>query len=76
MHGRMDDAVGGVEVAMSEVVPHPGDVAPRDMGFCGKDLGADVLDRLTDLDEADPNGIEDEPVVEATSSQMGQDRVG
>lgn len=46
---------------MSELVPHPGDVAPRDVGFGGEDLGAGVLDRLTDLDEADPNGAKTTP---------------
>lgn len=57
----------GVEVAMGEVVPHPGDVGPRHFGLVRENVVADVLHRFTDLDEADSDGVEDQAVIEAAS---------
>jgi len=74
--GRLDDPVGRVEVAMSKLIPHSGNVAPWDVGFRGEELRVDVLDRFADLDETDPNGVEDEAVVEAAPPQVGSDRFG
>ena len=57
-----DVAVCGVEVSVGQAVTHPCDVAPG-MSWLGvEQLGGDGLDRFADLDEADPDGIEDEPV--------------
>ena len=41
--GGLHDRVGGVEVAMGEVVAHPGDAAPGNLGFAGAQSRVDFL---------------------------------
>ena len=57
-----DLAVGRVEVAMGQAVAHPGDVAPGVTRLGVEELWRDGLDRLSDLDEADADSIEDQAI--------------
>lgn len=72
--GRGHDAVGGVEVAMTELVAHAGHVPPRDVGLMIQHLRVDVLDRLADLDESYSYGVEDQPVRKFSARQVSLDR--
>ena len=65
--GCLDDVMGGVEVAMGELVTHSRHVSPRDLGLSGQEVGGDVLDRFADLDETHSNGVEDEAVIETSA---------
>ena len=62
--GGLHDCVRRVEVAVRQPVPHAGDVFPRNVGFGRQHIGTYPLDRLTDLDEAEANGVEHEAIVE------------
>jgi len=48
---------------------HP-DVTPGDLGLLGENLGGDVLDGFTDLDEPDTHGVEDQSVMEVTPAEV------
>ena len=61
-----DVTVVRVEVPMGEAVAHPCDVAPGVTRFGVEQLGGDSLDRLSNLYEADPDGVEDQPVRQIT----------
>ena len=63
----------GVEVAVGEAVAHPGDLRPGECRFVGKQLSGESLDRFADLDQADPNGVEDEPVGQVAALEVGVD---
>jgi hypothetical protein len=59
IHGRLQDRVGGVEVAVGQVIAHAGDLAPRDAGLGVEQPGGQGLHRLADLQQPDPDRIED-----------------
>src|SRR4051794_14297263 len=61
----------GVEVAMREMVAHPGDLAPRDAWLVGEPPLGKGLDRFADLEESDPHGIEDQTIREVAATNMG-----
>ena len=67
---RLDDGVGGVEVAMRKVIPHPGDVKPRDIGLLLENLGRGRSYSFTDLDQADAHGVEHHSAVECASTNV------
>jgi hypothetical protein len=71
----LQDGVGCVEVAVGQVITHPGDLAPGDRGLCVEQIGGQSLDGLTDLEQPDPDGVEDQPVGESSSLQVRADRV-
>jgi hypothetical protein len=45
-----------------EQIAHLGDLAARDAGLGREQVAVDGLSRLTDLDQAHPNGIENQSV--------------
>lgn len=62
---------------MRELVTHPDDLSPRDAGFGGEQGRVENLDRLTDLDQPDPDGIEDQTLVEiAVGEVLADGRAG
>jgi hypothetical protein len=67
------DGVGDVEVAVCDAVAHPGDLDPREGRCAGEQLRRKSFDRFADLDEADPDGVEDEPAVKIAALGMGTD---
>jgi len=54
-----DRVGGGVEVAVGQVIAHAGDLAPRDAGLGVEQPGGQGLHRLADLQQPDPDRIED-----------------
>jgi hypothetical protein len=56
------DGVGGVEVAVGEVITHPRDLRPRDIWFAGQQPGGQYLDGVADLQEPNPDYVEDQAV--------------
>ncbi len=73
--GGREDGVGGVEVAVGEVVAHSGDLAPRDLRLGCEEILAEGLDSLADLQQPDPDGVEDQPIRQAATLDVGADRV-
>ncbi len=62
---------------MRQLVAHRGDLPPGDRGLLAEQFDRDVLDGLADLDEAHPNGVEDEAVAERPALQvLGDGRAG
>ncbi len=47
----LNDGVVGIEVAVSEVVAHTGDLLPRHVRWAVQEAGVDALNRFADLDE-------------------------
>ena len=70
LYGRPHDGVCGVEVAVGQVVAHPGDVDPRDVWFSIQQLRGDRPNGLADLDEPNPDRIEHQPVVDRSTTKM------
>jgi hypothetical protein len=54
--------VRGVEVPVGEVVTHPGYLPPRDGWLGGEQVIGQCFDGLADLQQADADGVEDQPV--------------
>ena len=54
----LHDGMGGVEVSMRQVIPHPGNVDPRYLRLQGQQVWRNRSHRLADLDEADSDCIE------------------
>ena len=52
-----NNGVIGVEVPVGEMVSHTSDRLPRDVRLGVEKIGVDRLDRLTNLDEPNPNGV-------------------
>lgn len=73
--GTGNDGMSGVEVAVSQLIAHAGDLRPRQIGSLLSSSLGNALDRLADLDEANPDRIEDQAVGEIASADMGIDRV-
>ena len=61
-HRRGENGVAGVEVAVGQLVAHAGDLAPGQARLRGGEVGRQVLGRFADLDEPDPDRVEDQPV--------------
>jgi hypothetical protein len=57
----LQDGVCGVEVPMSEMVAHAGDLPPRAQWLRGQQIIRQCLDSLTDLQQADADRVEDQP---------------
>ncbi len=74
-NGDLDLGESGVEVPVREAISHPDDVPPRDPRLRRQNGRVDVLDCLTDLDQANPYRIEHETVPEITTFQMSADRL-
>jgi len=68
------DAVRGIEVAVSKVVPNSDHFAPGNLRLGGQQLLVERVGRLTDLDEADPNRVEDQAVGQLAPGQVAPDR--
>lgn len=58
-----------------QAVPHAGDALPRDTGFGGDQIRAEVLERGTDLKDAHADGVEHETVVHSAAFEMAPDCV-
>src|SRR5262249_26037416 len=58
-----------------EVVSHPGYLPPRDGWLGGEQVIGQGLDRLADLQQADADSVEDQPVRQVTAFQVGANRV-
>jgi len=71
----VDDGVGGVEVAVGEPVAHPGDLGPGQIRLGGQQDCRHAFDRFAYLDQADPDGVLDQPVGKATPRQVVVDGV-
>jgi len=56
--GGLQDRVGGVEVAVREVVAHAGDLPPRDGRLGGEQVIGECLDGFADFQQPDPGGAE------------------
>jgi hypothetical protein len=67
--------VQGVEVSVREQIAHLGDLTPRDAGLGREQVAVNRLSRLTDLDQAHPNGIENQSVTHIPTRQMPRDDV-
>jgi hypothetical protein len=67
--------VGGVEVAVREVVAHAGDLPPRDGRLGGKQVIGECLDGFADFQQPDPGGVEYQAVGQVAALQVGADRV-
>lgn len=71
----LDDCVVGIEVAVSEVAAHAGDLLPGHVGYFVREVGIDALDRLADLDQTDADRVVDQSIVEIASGQVIPDGV-
>jgi hypothetical protein len=58
----------GVEVVVHELIAHSGNRPPGNVGLLIGQLGAEVLDGLTDLDQPSPAGVVDDTLVKASLS--------
>jgi hypothetical protein len=61
-HRVRHDRMGGIEVAVREVVAHPLDVDPGDLGFVGDQVRVEDCDCFADLGQPDADGVEDQAV--------------
>jgi len=73
--GGLEHLVAGVEVAVSQVVAHAGDLAPGDGGLGVEQLGGQGSDGLADFQQADPDGVEYQAVGQVTAPEVGADGV-
>jgi hypothetical protein len=73
IHGGLPDGVGCVEVAVSQVITHPGNLAPWDRGWLSRSSAG--LDSLAGFQQPDPDGVEDQPVGESASLHVRANRV-
>src|SRR5580704_9032443 len=60
---------------MGKTVAHPGDLGPRQVRLVVQQLGGQPLHRLADLDEPNPDGIEDQTVGDVPTYKMSTDRI-
>jgi hypothetical protein len=60
---------------MRQPVAHTGELRPWKGWFAGEQLRRDGFDRFADLDEPDPRGVEDQPVIQVAALEMGADGV-
>jgi hypothetical protein len=60
--GGLQDRVVGVEVAVSQVVAHACDLAPRNAGLGAEHPGGQSLYGFADFQQPDPDGVEYEAV--------------
>jgi len=58
----LHDGVGSIEVTVSKSIAHAGNVLPGNLGLGSEHIRADPLDGFADLDEAEADGVEDEPI--------------
>jgi hypothetical protein len=62
VNGGLDDSVRRVEVSMGEPIAHAGDLLPGKVRFGCQQGWTHSLCGLTDFDQAQTNGIEDQAV--------------
>ena len=65
----------GVEVAVGEVVPHAGDLRPRQGRLRGQEPLGEGLDRLANFDQTNPHSVEDDPVMEIAGFKMSPNSI-
>lgn len=70
MDGAANVTMSRIEVPMGEAVAHARDVAPRVAWLGIKQVVGNGLDRFADLDEADPDGVEDQAVGQIAPCDM------
>ena len=75
VHGGLQDRVCGIEVAVGEVVAHTCDLPPWDRRLGGKQIVWQCFDSLADLQQADADGVKDQPVGQIATLQVGTDRI-
>ena len=75
MNGRSNDRVSRIEISVHEVIPHCSDVPPRQMGCRLQCLVIEPADGLTNLDEANTDSVEDQPVSQRSSQQVSVDLI-
>ena len=68
--GGLQDRVCGIEVPVGEVVAHTGDLPPRDRWLRGQQVIRQCFNSLTDLKQADADGVEDQPVGQVATFQV------
>ncbi len=73
--GGLQDRVSGVEVPVREMVAHAGDLPPRDGWLSSEQVVGQGLDGLADLQQSDPDGVEDQAIGQVAALQVGADRV-
>ena len=59
--------MGGVEVAVGQVITHARDLVPRHAGLGVEQFSGQGFDGLTDLEQPDPDGVEYQPVGEGAA---------
>lgn len=69
----LDDGMGSVEVAVRQVIAHRGDLAPRDGRFGVEERKWKRLDGFSDLQQPDPDRVEDQPVGQISMRGVGAD---
>lgn len=74
--GGLNDCVGCVEVSVREMVTHGGDIDPGDAGLGREQFWVDGFDGFADLDESDPDCVEDQPIFESAAASVVGDRLG
>jgi hypothetical protein len=67
--------VGQAEIQYHQVIAHAGDLAPRDGRLGVEQPGGQGLHGLADLQQADPDRVEDQAVGQVTALQVGAYRV-
>ncbi|HEY2313714.1 MAG TPA: hypothetical protein VGH96_08875, partial [Streptosporangiaceae bacterium] len=67
--------MGSVEVAVSQVVTYAGDLGPGDAGLGVEQVGGQCLDGFADLQQSDPDSVEDQAVSQSAALQVRADRV-
>ena len=75
VNGGLQYRVCGIEVPMGEVVANTGDLPPRDRRLGGQQIVRQCFNSLADLQQADADGVEDQPVGQIAALQVGTDRV-
>jgi hypothetical protein len=70
VHGGLQDRVRGIEVAMGEVVAHAGDHPPRGRCWRGQQVVRQCFNGLADLQQADADRVEDQPVGQIATLQV------
>jgi hypothetical protein len=68
-----DHRPGRVEIVVRKPVAHTGRVRPLDIWLARDQLGIQQLHCLANLDEASPNGVENESVGEVATSEVTPD---
>jgi hypothetical protein len=68
--GGRQDGVCSVEVPVCEMVAHPGDLSPWDGRLGGQQVIWERFNGLTDLQQADPDGVEYQAVGQVAALQV------